>query len=173
MAEQSFTIDPDEISAALKRRLADFHPQVGSQQVGRITEVGDGIARVSGLPLTSVNELLEFEGGVLGIALNLDEETIGAVILGETTHIEEGQLVRGTGRILSINVGDALLGRVINPLGEPIDGKGPIASDHLRRIEIQAPGVVDRQPVKEPLQTARRARPPSPWTRSSTSGGWG
>jgi F-type H+-transporting ATPase subunit alpha len=108
---------------------------------------------VSGLPEVSVNELLEFVGGTLGLALNLDEDSIGAVILGDVGHIEEGQPVSATGRILSIPVGDGLLGRVVDPLGVPIDGKGPIPQDIIRRIEIQAPGVIDRQPVKEPLQT--------------------
>src|SRR5579864_1398216 len=149
----TFTLDPSEIASVISRRLADFNPVVEASQMGRIVEVGDGIARISGLPQASVNELLEFEGGVLGLALNLDEETIGSVILGDAQHIEEGQGVRSTGRILSIPVGDGLLGRVVNPLGEPIDGKGPVASEQMRRIEIQAPGIVDRQPVKEPLQT--------------------
>src|SRR5438270_7644838 len=153
MTDTQLSIDPDEITGVLRRHLEGFRPEVEKQQVGRIIEVGDGIARISGLPNTAVNELLEFEGGVLGLALNLDEESIGAVILGEDTHIEEGQPVRATGRILSIPVGDGLLGRVVNPLGQPIDGKGPITSDIIRRIEIQAPGIVDRQPVKEPLQT--------------------
>src|SRR4051795_2115011 len=147
------TISVDEINAVLKQRLAGFKPTLEVNQVGAVTEVGDGIARVSGLPGCSVNELLEFEGGVLGLALNLDEESIGAVVLGLADHIEEGQAVRATGRILSIPVGDSLLGRVVNPLGESIDGKGPINSDIIRRVEIQAPGVIDRQPVKEPLQT--------------------
>src|SRR3954452_7747067 len=147
------TISVDEIDAVLKQRLAGFTPTLAANQVGQVIEVGDGIARVSGLPGCSVNELLEFEGGVLGLALNLDEESIGAVVLGLADHIEEGQAVRATGRILSIPVGDALLGRVVNPLGEAIDGKGPIAGGIPRRVEIQAPGIVDRQPVKEPLQT--------------------
>ncbi|MGH9150686.1 MAG: F0F1 ATP synthase subunit alpha, partial [Acidimicrobiales bacterium] len=150
---EAFTLDPDDISAALRRRLETFDPRLVSERVGRILEVGDGIARVDGLPDVAVNELLEFESGTLGIALNLDEESIGAVILGDVTPIQEGQAVKSTGRILSIPVGDAMLGRVVNPLGEPIDGKGPIASDITRLVEIQAPGVVDRQPVKEPLQT--------------------
>ncbi len=153
MSDTAFSINPDEIASALRSRLANFRPSLESAQVGRVVEVGDGIARVSGLPGTSVNELLEFHGGVLGIALNLDEESIGAVVLGEVDEIEEGQTVRSTGRILSIPVGDSMLGRVVNPLGEPIDGKGPVVSDHIRRVEIQAPGIVDRQPVKEPLQT--------------------
>jgi F-type H+-transporting ATPase subunit alpha len=146
-------ISADDIAAALRTRLAGYSPTLASNQVGRVVEVGDGIARVSGLPGTAVNELLEFEGGTQGIALNLDEESIGAVILGEATHIEEGQSVKSTGRILSIPVGDGLLGRVVDPLGQPIDGKGPLSNTEIRRIEVQAPGVVDRQPVKEPLQT--------------------
>ncbi|MDQ3756945.1 MAG: F0F1 ATP synthase subunit alpha [Actinomycetota bacterium] len=146
-------ISADDIAAALRTRLAGYTPTLESNQVGRVVEVGDGIARVSGLPNAAVNELLEFEGGVQGIALNLDEESIGAVILGEAVHIEEGQAVKSTGNILSIPVGDGLLGRVVDPLGNPIDGKGPLSGVETRRIEIQAPGVVDRQPVKEPLQT--------------------
>jgi F-type H+-transporting ATPase subunit alpha len=146
-------IDTQGIADAIRKRMEGFTPSISSGQVGRIAEVGDGIARITGLPGAAVNELLEFEGGTLGIALNLDEESIGAVILGEMGHIEEGQGVKATGRILSIPVGDGLLGRVVNPLGEPVDGRGPIPQDIIRRVEIQAPGVVDRQPVKEPLQT--------------------
>jgi F-type H+-transporting ATPase subunit alpha len=146
-------INPDDITAALRKALEGYTPEVEAQQVGYIVEVGDGIARVSGLPQASVNELLEFHGGTLGLAMNLDEETIGAVILGQADHIEEGQSVSATGRILSIAVGDGLLGRVVDPLGTPLDGKGPVPQDIIRRLEIQAPGVVDRQPVKEPLQT--------------------
>src|ERR1700730_16075577 len=117
----TFSLDAADIAAALRDRLADFSPDVEAAQVGTIVEVGDGIARVSGLPGAFVNELLEFEGGTLGLALNLDEETIGTVVLGEVSHIEEGQSVRATGRILSVPVGDALLGRVVNALGTPID----------------------------------------------------
>jgi F-type H+-transporting ATPase subunit alpha len=155
MAE--LTINADEITAALRRHLETYTPAVGTEQVGRIVEVGDGIARVSGLPHAAVNEILEFEDGTEGLALNLDEDTIGAVILGEDTSLEEEQLVRATGRILSVNVGDALLGRVVNALGQPLDGKGPIATDETRRLEIQAPGIVRRQPVSEPLQTGIKA----------------
>ena len=125
--------------------------------MGRIVEVGDGIARVSGLPGAAVNEILEFADGTEGLALNLDEDTIGAVILGDDTGLEEEQLVKATGRILSVRVGDALLGRVVNALGEAIDGKGPIATDQTRRLEVQAPGIVARQPVEEPLQTGIKA----------------
>src|SRR5205807_5159610 len=134
-----------------------FHPEVDRAQVGRVLEVGDGIARVAGLPNAAVNELLEFEGGALGLALNLEEETIGAVVLGKADEVEEGQLVTATGRILSIPVGDALLGRVINALGVPIDGRGPIPQDEQRRLEVQAPGITGRKPVHEPLQTGIKA----------------
>jgi F-type H+-transporting ATPase subunit alpha len=155
MAELS--INADEITAALQRHVTDYTPEVSTEQVGRIVEVGDGIARVSGLPNAAVNELLEFEDGTLGLALNLDEDTIGAVILGGDTHLDEEQIVRATGRILSVPVGDGLLGRVVNPLGEPIDGKGAIASTETRRLEVQAPGIVARQPVSEPMQTGIKA----------------
>ncbi|MHB8593226.1 MAG: F0F1 ATP synthase subunit alpha [Acidimicrobiales bacterium] len=155
MAE--LTINADEIAAALQRHVSEYTPEVSTEQVGRITEVGDGIARVSGLPGAAVNEILEFEDGTLGLALNLDEDTIGAVVLGTGTHLEEEQLVRATGRILSVPVGDGLLGRVVNPLGEPIDGKGSVPSDSTRRLEVQAPGIVARQPVKEPMQTGIKA----------------
>src|SRR5438874_5082475 len=153
MSDTTLNINADEITGVLRRHLEGFRPEVEKQQVGRIVEVGDGIARISGLPNTAVNELLEFEGGALGLALNLDEESIGAVVLGDIEHIEEGQAVNATGTILSVPVGDALLGRVVNALGQPIDGKGPIATTSSRRLEVQAPGVVHRQPVKEPLQT--------------------
>ena len=151
--EPAFNFNPDDITSILRKHLEGFTPSLERQQVGQIVEVGDGIARISGLPNTSVNELLEFEGGTLGLALNLDEESIGAVVLGEMGRIEDGQAVSATGRILSVPVGDALLGRVVDPLGQPLDGKGPINTSESRRLEIQAPGVVDRQPVKEPLQT--------------------
>ncbi|MDA8342524.1 MAG: F0F1 ATP synthase subunit alpha [Actinomycetota bacterium] len=155
MAE--LTISADEITAALRRHVEEYTPEVGAEQVGRIVEVGDGIARVTGLPGAAVNEILEFEDGTVGLALNLDEDSIGAVILGDDTHLEEEQLVRATGNILSMPVGDALLGRVVNALGEPIDGKGPVVTEHSRRMEVQAPGIVDRQPVGEPLQTGIKA----------------
>src|SRR3954468_19524003 len=122
------TINAEEIAAALRQHVEGFRPSLDQAQVGRVLEVGDGIARVAGLPLTSVNEVLEFEGGILGLALNLDEDSIGAVVLGSASHIEEGRAVKRTGRIPSIAVGDELIGRVINALGQPIDGKGPINS---------------------------------------------
>ncbi|HZQ26640.1 MAG TPA: F0F1 ATP synthase subunit alpha [Acidimicrobiales bacterium] len=149
----TFNLDPAEIAATLQRRLADFSPTVASGQVGRVAEVGDGIARVTGLPGAAVNELLEFESGTLGLALNLDEESIGAVVLGGVDDIEEGQTVKATGNILSVPVGDGLLGRVVNSLGEPVDGKGPLSNVEQRRMEVQAPGITGRKPVHEPLQT--------------------
>ncbi|MHB8288053.1 MAG: F0F1 ATP synthase subunit alpha [Acidimicrobiales bacterium] len=151
------TISAEDIAKALSRNVAAYSPDVVAEQVGRITEVGDGIARITGLPDAAVNELLEFEGGSLGLALNLDEESIGAVVLGGDEHLEEDQVVRSTGRILSVPVGDALLGRVVDPLGAPIDGKGPITGSIDRRMEIQAPSIVQRQPVCEPLQTGIKA----------------
>jgi F-type H+-transporting ATPase subunit alpha len=151
------TISATEITDALRKHVSEFNPSVGAEQVGRVVEVGDGIARVSGLPSAKVNELLEFEDGTLGLAMNLDEDTIGAVVLGSVDSIEEEQIVRSTGRILSMPVGDALLGRVVNALGEPIDGKGPLVNPKQRRMEIQAPGITGRQPVSEPLQTGIKA----------------
>ena len=155
MAELS--INAAEIAEALKRNLANFTPGVTGEEVGRIMELGDGIARVSGLPNVAVNELLELEGGVNALALNLDEDSIGAVILGQSEGLQEGQLARATGRILSVPVGDSLLGRVVDPLGRPIDGMGPLGAYEERRMEVQAPGIVSRQPVREPLQTGIKA----------------
>ncbi|HET9089130.1 MAG TPA: F0F1 ATP synthase subunit alpha [Acidimicrobiales bacterium] len=151
------TISATEITDALKKYVTDFNPAVAAEQVGRVVEVGDGIARVSGLPSAKVNELLEFEDGTVGLAMNLDEETIGAVVLGSVDKIEEEQIVRATGRILSMPVGDALIGRVVSALGEPIDGKGPLVNPETRRMEVQAPGIIGRQPVSEPLQTGIKA----------------
>ncbi|HKA94004.1 MAG TPA: F0F1 ATP synthase subunit alpha, partial [Acidimicrobiia bacterium] len=155
MAELS--INADQIAEALRKHVGGFETGVEKARVGRVLEVGDGIARVSGLPDTAVNELLEFEGGTLGLALNLDEDTIGAVVLGEADEVEEGDAVQETGRILSVPVGDVMLGRVVNALGQPIDGKGPINTETYRRLEIQAPDIVDRQPVHEPLQSGIKA----------------
>jgi F-type H+-transporting ATPase subunit alpha len=156
MAE--LTIRPDEIRDALARFVQSYEPETAQrEEIGRVTEAGDGIARVEGLPSVMTNELLEFEGGVRGVALNLDVREIGAVILGDYEGIEEDQEVRRTGEILSAPVGDNFLGRVVDPLGVPIDGKGPIESTDRRVLELQAPSVVSRQPVKEPLQTGIKA----------------
>jgi F-type H+-transporting ATPase subunit alpha len=156
MAE--LTIRPEEIRDALERFVSSYTPDVASrEEVGRVTEAGDGIARIEGLPSTMANELLRFADGTLGIALNLDVREIGAVVLGPFAGIEEGQVVKRTGEILSVPVGDGFLGRVVNPLGDPIDGLGDIESEGRRALEIQAPTVVQRQPVKEPLQTGIKA----------------
>ncbi|MFP5351150.1 MAG: F0F1 ATP synthase subunit alpha [Actinomycetota bacterium] len=157
MSQRELNIDASEISAVLQRYVADFKPSVEKEEVGRVNEVGDGIARVTGLPGVMANEMLEFPGGIIGLAMNLDEDEIGCVILGEASHIEEGHPVKQTGRILSVGVGDGLLGRVVNALGEPIDGKGPIKTTATRALEVQAPGVTARQPVGEPLQTGIKA----------------
>ena len=155
MAE--LTLNTDDIAAALRSNLDGWNPALESETMGYVLSVGDGVARVSGLPNAMASELLEFPGGLLGVALNLDEDSIGTVIMGDASGIEEGDEVRSTGRVLSIPVGDGLLGRVVDPLGNPIDGKGPIASTERRLLETQAPSVVQRQPVSEPLQTGIKA----------------
>jgi F-type H+/Na+-transporting ATPase subunit alpha len=156
MAE--LTIRPDEIREALARFVEEYQPDsTATEEVGIVAECGDGIARVEGLPSAMANELLEFEDGTRGLALNLDVREIGVVVLGEFSQIEEGQRVRRTGQVLSVPVGDAFLGRVVDPLGLPLDGRGPIEDTVLRALEIQAPSVVQRQPVKEPLQTGIKA----------------
>jgi len=152
------TIRPEEIRDALARFVEAYEPgTAATEEVGIVTETGDGIARVAGLPSAMANELLEFEDGTRGLALNLDVREIGVVILGDFSKIEEGQRVKRTGEVLSVPVGDAYLGRVVGPLGEPLDGKGPIENTVLRPLELQAPSVVQRQPVKEPLQTGIKA----------------
>jgi F-type H+-transporting ATPase subunit alpha len=152
------SIRPEEIRAALRDYVESYHPETGTrEEVGRVTETGDGIARVEGLHSTMTQELLEFEGGTLGLALNLDVGEIGCVLLGDVEHIEEGTEVRRTGEVLAVPVGDAFLGRVVDPLGRPMDGLGEIAAEGRRLLEVQAPTVVQRQPVKEPLQTGIKA----------------
>jgi len=151
------TIRPEEITAALRKHVESFTPQVAREEIGRVLMTGDGIARVEGLPSTMANELLEFPGGILGIAFNLEEREIGCVVLGEASGIAEGEEVKRTGEILSVPVGDGFLGRVVDPLGRPLDGKGEIHSEDRRALEIQAPTVVQRQPVKEPLYTGIKA----------------
>jgi F-type H+-transporting ATPase subunit alpha len=149
----ALNIDPSSIAEALRRNVETWSPSVSREEVGRVIESGDGIARVAGLPRTMANELLEFTGGLLGMAFNLDEDEIGCIVFGDSASIEEGDPVTQTGRILSIPVGDAFLGRVVDGLARPIDDKGTIASDATRNLEVQAPNVVARQPVKEPLYT--------------------
>ncbi|MFF3666941.1 F0F1 ATP synthase subunit alpha [Microtetraspora malaysiensis] len=156
MAE--LTIRPDEIRDALERFVQAYEPEgAAREEIGTVVDCGDGIAHVSGLPSTMANELLEFEDGTRGLALNLDVREIGVVILGDFSKIEEGQQVRRTGEVLSVPVGDNFLGRVVDPLGNPLDGKGTIESEALRALELQAPSVVQRQPVKEPLATGIKA----------------
>ena len=155
MAE--LTIQPDEIRNAIERNVEAFQTDTSREEVGRVVETGDGIARVEGLHSAMTNELLEFKGGLLGIALNLDIREIGCVLLGDGSHIEEGQEVRRTGEVLSVPVGDNFMGRVVNPIGEPIDGLGEIVPEARRALELQAPTVVQRQPVREPLLTGIKA----------------
>ncbi|MFD4641099.1 F0F1 ATP synthase subunit alpha [Lentzea sp. NPDC058436] len=155
MAE--LTISSDEIRSAIEKYVSSYSPEVSREEVGTVSETYDGIAIVEGLPGTMTNELLEFPGGVLGVALNLEVRNIGAVILGDFDKIEEGQEVRRTGKVLSVPVGDGFLGRVVNPLGEPIDGLGDIVADDNRALELQAATVLQRQPVSEPMQTGIKA----------------
>ncbi|GAA0367627.1 F0F1 ATP synthase subunit alpha [Microbispora corallina] len=156
MAE--LTIRPDEIREALERFVQAYEPEgAAREEIGTVVDAGDGIAHVSGLPSTMANELIEFENGTRGLALNLDVREIGTVVLGDFSGIEEGQRVRRTGEVLSVPVGDDFLGRVIDPLGNPLDGKGAIEAEARRALELQAPSVVQRQPVKEPLQTGLKA----------------
>lgn len=155
MAE--LTISADAIQSAIEEYVESFTADTSREEVGTVVDAGDGIAHVEGLPSVMTQELLEFTGGVLGVALNLDEHSVGAVILGDFEKIEQGQQVKRTGDVLSVPVGDAFLGRVVNPLGQPIDGGGDIETDARRALELQAPSVVERQSVKEPLQTGIKA----------------
>jgi F-type H+-transporting ATPase subunit alpha len=155
MAE--LTISADEIRSAIQSYVSEYAPDVTREEVGIVTEAGDGIARVEGLPSVMTNELLEFESGVRGLALNLDVREVGVVVLGDFAGIEEGQQVRRTGEVLSVPVGDGYLGRVVDPLGNPIDGGGPIETSGRRALELQAPTVVQRQSVHEPMQTGIKA----------------
>lgn len=155
MAELTF--DTGDITTALRENLEGWSPSLEAETMGYVLSVGDGVARVAGLPTAMASELLEFPGGLLGVALNLDEDSIGAVIMGDASGIEEGDEVRSTGRVLSIPVGDELLGRVVDPLGAPIDGKGDLNTTKRRFLETQAPTVVERQPVSKPMQTGIKA----------------
>lgn len=147
----------EEISELIKRQIADFEKRVDVSEVGTVIKVGDGIAQVYGLDNAMASELLEFPNGVFGMALNLDTDSVGAVLFGEDTLVKEGDLVKRTGRIMEVPVGEALIGRVINAIGQPIDGKGPIETKERRIVDVVAPGIIDRQPVKEPLQTGLKA----------------
>ena len=148
---------PEEITSVLRAQIENYQAEVEVEEVGTVLEVGDGIARVYGLRNAVMSEMLDLPHGVTGLVLNLEEDNVGAVLLGEDILIKEGDLVRRTGRVLQVPVGDALVGRVVNPLGEPLDEKGPIEAAAFRPVEFKAPGVVERQPVKEPLQTGIKA----------------
>ena len=151
------TIKADEITKIIRDQIGDYTVDVDVAEVGTVISVGDGIAQVHGIERVMATEMLEFPHGVFGMALNLEEERVGVVLLGESTEIKEGDTVKRTGRLMSVPVGEAMLGRVVNALGQPVDGKGPIASTETAPIEKIAPGVVDRQPVREPLQTGLKA----------------
>jgi F-type H+/Na+-transporting ATPase subunit alpha len=148
---------PEEITSILKQRIEDFEVETDLSEVGTVLQVGDGIARVYGLENAVASEMLELEHGVVGLAFNLEEDNVGAALFGEWEHVKEGEPVKRTGRVASVPVGEALLGRVVDPLGRPLDGGGPIQTDETRPLEFKAPGVVDRQPVKEPVQTGLKA----------------
>ena len=150
-------IKVEEISQALKSQITDFEKRVDVSEVGVVISVGDGIARVYGLDNCMASELVEFPNGVFGMALNLEEDMIGAVLFGDDKLIKEGDIVKRTGKIMSVSVGDEMVGRVLNAIGQPIDGKGPINAKNTRIVDVVAPGIVDRQPVKEPLQTGIKA----------------
>src|SRR5688500_4957372 len=153
----ALTISADEIRSASQNYVTEYSPDISREEVGIVTEAGDGIARVEGLPSVMTNELLEFESGVRGLALNLDVREVGVVILGDFSGIEEGQQVRRTGEVLSVPVGDGYLGRVVDPLGNPIDGLGEVRADARRPLEVQAASVVQRKSVHEPLATGIKA----------------
>ena len=150
-------IRADEISELIKKQITDFETRIDVREVGTIITVGDGIAKIFGIEKAMAGELLEFPHGIYGIVFNLEEDNVGAVLLGEDKYIKEGDIVKRTKRIVEVPVGEAVVGRVVNALGQPLDGKGPIDAKHSRKVEIIAPGIVMRQPVKEPLQTGLKA----------------
>ncbi|MDH4177433.1 MAG: F0F1 ATP synthase subunit alpha, partial [Thermoleophilia bacterium] len=148
---------PEEITSILKQRIEQYDVETDLSEVGTVLQVGDGIARVHGLENCVALERLEFDHGVVGIAFNLEEDNVGVALFGEWQHVKEGEPVRRTGEVMSVPVGEALLGRVVDPLGDPLDGQGEIATTERRPLEFKAPGVVQRQPVKEPVQTGLKA----------------
>src|SRR5512146_2102502 len=150
-------IRADEITSILRQEIENYERAIDVTETGSVISVGDGIARIHGLEKVMAGELIEFPHSVAGIAMNLEEDQVGAVLLGEYTEIKEGDEVRRTGRIMSVPVGEALIGRVVNALGQPIDGKGPINTSEFLPVERIAPGVIDRQPVREPVQTGLKA----------------
>jgi F-type H+-transporting ATPase subunit alpha len=150
-------IKPGEITDILRREIKEYDREIDVAETGTVLSVGDGIARVFGLERAMAGELVEFPGGINGMVLNLEEDNVGIAVMGETTHVREGDLVRRTGRIIEVPVGEALIGRVVDALGNPIDGKGPIEGGTSRRVELKAPGIVARRSVHEPLQTGIKA----------------
>src|SRR5436190_732007 len=148
---------PEEITSILRSRIEQYDVETDLAEVGTVLQVGDGIARIYGLENAVGMEMLELEHGVVGLAFNLEEDNVGVALFGEWEHVGEGEPARRTGRVASVPVGDALLGRVVDPLGRPLDGGGPIESSETRQLEFKAPGVIDRQPVTEPLQTGLKA----------------
>ena len=148
---------PEEVSAILAQELERYEAKLETKSVGSVLSVGDGIARLWGLEDAMAGELIRFPGDVIGMVLNLEEDNVGAVLFGSDKNIKEGDRVERTNRIASVPVGRAMIGRVVNAIGQPVDGKGPIGADKFRNIEFKAPGVIDRQPVKEPLQTGIKA----------------
>ena len=150
-------IRADEISTIIRKRIEDFDKEVQVAETGTILSVGDGVAKIYGLQAAMVGEMVEFPGGMQGVVLNLEEDSVGVAVFGEVTAVKEGDTVKRTGKILQVPTGEALVGRVVNAIGQPIDGKGPIASKNFRNVEIKAPGIVSRQSVKEPLQTGIKA----------------
>lgn len=150
-------LNPEEVSSVLRKEIERYDTKLETESVGTILQVGDGIARIWGLDDVQMSELVEFPGGIMGLVLNLESDNVGVAVFGSDTHIKEGDSVRRTGRVAQVPVGPALVGRVVNPLGQPLDGKGPIVTDKFRVIEGKAPSVVERQPVKEPVQTGLKA----------------
>ena len=151
-------IRPDEVSAIIREQLSNLKTEAQLEEVGTVLQVGDGIAIIYGLSKVQYGELIEFDGGLQGIALNLEQDSVGAVLLGSSEHVKEGDTVKRLNRIASVNVGDSMLGRVVNTLGEPIDGMGPLTGDlYNMPLERKAPGVIFREPVTEPLQTGIKA----------------
>jgi len=157
MEDEGMDLRPAEVSAIIKQEIENYQDKMKMESVGTVLQVGDGVARVYGLDDCMVSEILEFPNGVFGVALNLEEDNVGAILMGSDTLVKEGDIVKTTGRIISVPVGQPLIGRVVNALGQPIDGKGPIDSDKYRPVEGQAPNVVQRQPVNEPLQPGLKA----------------
>ena len=150
-------ISADEIASVIQKEIANFESEIDVREVGTVLEVGDGIARVHGLTNVAAGEMVEFPGGIIGLAFNLEENSVGIIILGDYLKINEGDQVKSLGTLLSVPVGDAVIGRVLDPLGNPLDGKGPLNSKETRPVEIIAAGVAERKPVSEPMQTGLKA----------------